>query len=88
MSPSDSPLTVREGVNKEILCVVNSNAFPPPTITWFIGAKDITYMAAKNTTFINITGNRTDNNKTLQCKATNNNKTSKIATTKLNIECK
>lgn len=87
ISPSDNPLTFREGTQMEVRCVVNSNAVPAPNITWSLGSTYITSIAGTYTTSITLTGNRTDNNKTLQCRATNNNKTPKTASTVLNIEC-
>lgn len=86
--PSDNPLTVREGIHKVIQCVVNSDADPTPTITWYMGSTDITSRAGKNTTFITLTGNRTDNGKNLECRATNDKKSPKIGNTTLNVECK
>ena len=86
--PSDNPLTLAEGVQKMVRCVVNSNAVPAPTITWYLGSTDITNMAGTDVSVIIITGNRNHNNKTLECKATNNNKPSKTDATTLNVECK
>ena len=86
--PSDNPLTLAERVQKMVRCVVNSNAVPAPTITWYLGSTDITNMAGNNASSIIITGNRNHNNKTLACKATNNNKPSKTGVTTLNVECK
>lgn len=86
--PSANPLTLREGTQVEVLCVVNSNAIPAPTINWYLESTDITNIAGSNTTFITLTGNRTYNTKLLQCRAKNNNKPSKTASTKLNVECK
>lgn len=86
--PTDSLLTIREGTQKEVLCVVNSDAVPAPTITWYMESSNITNMAKKYTTSITVSGNRTDNNKTLQCRATNNNKPPKTASLTLNVECK
>lgn len=88
MIPSDNPLTVREGIQKVIQCVVNSDADPAPTITWYLGSSDITSRAGTDTTSITLTGNRTDSGKTLQCRATNDNKPPKIGNTTLNVECK
>lgn len=86
--PSTKPLTIQEGTQLVVGCVVDSNAAPAPTITWNLGSANITSIAVTNTTFITLTGNRTNNNKMLQCKATNNNKPPKIASTTLNVECK
>ena len=86
--PSDNPLTLAEGVQKMVRCVVNSNAVPAPTITWYLGSTDITNMAGTDVSVIIITGNRNHNNKTLECKATNNNKPSKTGATTLNVECR
>lgn len=85
--PSDNPLIVREGKQRDVQCVVNINAVPDPIITWYLGSTNITYMVGKNRTFITLTGNRKDNTEMLQCKATNNNKPPKTASTKLNVEC-
>ena len=86
--PSDNPLTLAEGVQKMVRCVVNINAVPAPTITWYLGSTDIKNMAGTDVSVIIITGNRNHNNKTLECKATNNNKPSKTDATTLNVECK
>lgn len=86
--PSKNQLTVREGIQKVIHCVVNRNADPVPTITWYLGSTDITSRAGTNTTSITLTGNRTDNGRTLECRATNDNKPPKIGNTTLNVECK
>ena len=86
--PSDNPMTLAEGVKKMVRCVVNSNAVPAPTITWYLGSTDITNMAGSNASSIIITMNREHNIKTLACKATNNNKPSKTVATTLNVECK
>lgn len=86
--PSDNPLAIKEGTQREVRCVVNSNAVPAPTITWYLGSTNITYVAGTDTTFITLTGTRTDNMKTLQCRAINNNKSPKTASTTLNVECK
>lgn len=88
MLSSDNPLILREGKRREVRCVVNSNAVPAPTITWYLGSTNITSIAGTDTTSITLMGNRADNAKTLQCKATNNNKPQKIASTVLNVECK
>lgn len=89
MIPSANPLTIQEDTQLEVRCVVNSNAAPAPTITWYLESANITSIAVTNTTFITLTGNRTNNNKTLQCRATNNNnKPPKTANTTLNVECK
>lgn len=87
ISPSDNPLTFRESSQIEVRCVVNSNAVPAPNITWYLGSTDITSRTGTDTTSITLTGDRTDNTKTLQCKATNRNKPPKTASTVLNIEC-
>uniref|UniRef100_K1R1Q4 Cell adhesion molecule 4 n=1 Tax=Magallana gigas TaxID=29159 RepID=K1R1Q4_MAGGI len=85
--PSANPLTIQEDTQLEVRCVVNSNAAPAPTITWYLESANITSIAVTNTTFITLTGNRTNNNKTLQCRATNNNnKPPKTANTTLNVE--
>lgn len=86
--PCDNLLAFREGSQREFRCLVNSNAVPAPTITWYLGSTDITSRAGTDTTSITLTGNRIDNMKTLQCRATNNNKPSKSANTTLNVECK
>lgn len=87
--PDDNPLTIREGIQKVVQCVVNSNAVPAPTITWYLGSTDITSRAGTSTTSITLTGNRMDNKKQLQCKATNNHKPlSKTFNTTINVECK
>lgn len=88
MLSSDNPLILREGKRREVRCVVNSNAVPAPTITWYLGSTNITSIAGADTTSITPMGNRADNTKTLQCRATNNNKPPKIASTVLNVECK
>lgn len=88
MIPTDNPLTIREGTRREVRCVVNSNAVPVPIISWYLDSKDITSRAGTDTTSIIITGNRTDNTKMIECRATNNNKFPKTASTILNIECK
>lgn len=88
LTPSDTPLTIREGTTREVRCVVNSNALPVPTINWYLGSTNITYITGADATSFNLTGNRTDNTKTLQCKASNNNKPPKAAITTLNVECK
>ncbi|XP_078331732.1 cell adhesion molecule Dscam2-like isoform X2 [Crassostrea virginica] len=83
--PSDNPLTLAEGFQK-IRCEVNSNAVPTPTITWYLGSSDIIYMVQSYFSSIFIAMNRKYNNKTLECKATNNNKPSKTGATTLNVE--
>lgn len=88
ISPSDNPLTIRESTQMKVRCLVNSNAVPAPNITWYLGSTDITYMAGTDITSINITGNRTDNTKTLECRASNSNKPPQTANTTLNVECK
>nr|XP_022345367.1 hemicentin-1-like isoform X3 [Crassostrea virginica] len=84
--PSDNPMTLAEGVYYMVRCVVNSNAVPAPTITWYMGSTDITNMAGSNASSIIITVNREHNNRMLECKATNNNKPSKTGATTLNVE--
>lgn len=84
--PSDNPLTIREGTQRGVWCVVNSNADPAPNITWYLGSTDITSTAVINTTFITLIGNRIDNTKTLQCRATNTNNPPKIKITTINVE--
>lgn len=85
--PSDNPLIIREGTHLVIECVVNGNAAPTPTITWYLGSSDITNTAGNNTSFINITGRREDNMKTIQCRATNTKEPNNASTT-LIVECK
>lgn len=85
--PSDNPFTIREGTQRIVRCVVNQNAVPPPTITWYLESTDITIADTDNTNFT-ITGNKADNTKILQCRAANNNKPEKTASTTLNVECK
>lgn len=76
-------------MTKEVLCAVNSNAVPAPTINWYLESTDITTMAGINKAYIVITGKRLNNKKILQCRATNNNiKPQMAANTTLNIECK
>lgn len=86
LSPNNGQLTLRENLEKEVMCEINNNAVPPPTITWFLGTKYINSTEGTYTTSINVTGNREDNTKTLQCKATNNNKPPKTAVTTINVE--
>lgn len=88
MIPTDNPMTIREGAQREFRCVVNSNAVPAPNFNWYLDSTDITSRAGTDTTSIIITGNRTDNTKMIECRATNNNKFPKTASTILNIECK
>lgn len=88
MIPSDNPLTIREGAQREIMCVVNNNAVLAPNINWYLDSTDITSRAGTDATSIIITGNRTDNTKMIECRATNNKKFPKTASTILNIECK
>lgn len=88
MIPGDNPLTIRESITKIVRCVVNSNAVPAPTITWYLGSRDITSKVGTDTTSITLTGNRTDNTKTLECRATNNNRPLMTASLTLNVECK
>ncbi|XP_078310224.1 uncharacterized protein LOC111137474 isoform X2 [Crassostrea virginica] len=84
--PSANPLTLVEGTQIEVQCVVNSNVVPAPTITWYLGSKDITGTTSNNTSSIIITGDRQDNRRTLKCSATNNNKPPKTVVTTLNVE--
>ncbi|XP_078310222.1 uncharacterized protein LOC111134632 isoform X2 [Crassostrea virginica] len=84
--PTANPLTLVEGTQIEVQCVVNSNALPAPTITWYLGSKEITGTTSNNTSSIIITGNRQDNKRTLKCSATNNNKPPKTVDTTLNVE--
>lgn len=72
--PNVSLLIIKEGTEKEVRCVVNSDAVPAPTITWYMGSANITSMAKTDTTSITVSGNRTDSTKTLDCRATNSNK--------------
>lgn len=88
LSPSGNQLILRENRTKEVLCIVNKNAFPAPTITWYIGSTNITSTAGENTTYISVRGKRDDNKKSLECRATNNNKQPKKAITTLNVQCK
>lgn len=81
-------MTLGEGTQKTIQCAINRNAVPAPNITWYLGFTDITKTAKAVKSYITITGNRTDNTKTLECRATNNKKPSKTASTTLNVECK
>lgn len=87
MIPSDNPLTLIEGVTREIRCVVNRNAVPVATFTWYVGSEDITSSVGTDAAFINITGKKVDNAKLLQCRASNNNKAPKSSSTMLNVEC-
>uniref|UniRef100_K1S1L6 Hemicentin-1 n=1 Tax=Magallana gigas TaxID=29159 RepID=K1S1L6_MAGGI len=75
-----------EGNREKVRCVVNSNAVPAPTITWYLGSRDITSKVGTDTTSITLTGNRTDNTKTLECRATNNNRPLMTASLTLNVE--
>lgn len=86
--PGLNPLILREGKPIVVKCEVNSDAIPAPSITWLLGTTEIPSIDRTNTTFISITGNRTDNTKTLECSATNNNKPPKKASTTLSVECK
>ncbi|XP_078332848.1 contactin-6-like [Crassostrea virginica] len=79
--PSDNPLIIREGTHLVIECVVNGNATPTPTITWYLGSTDITNTAGNDTSYINITGRREDNMKTIQCRATNTKEPNNASTT-------
>lgn len=84
LQPSSDPfLILIEGSTTEITCEVNQNAAPPPTIFWYLN--NITVGTNKT---INKMGNRTDNGKTLECRASNNNTPPKTARTTLNVECK
>lgn len=87
ISPGDNPLTIRESSQMEVRCLVNSNAVPAPNITWHLGSRDITNRAGTAATYMNISGNRTDNGKILECRASNN-KRPKTASTTINVECK
>ncbi|XP_062585978.1 uncharacterized protein LOC134247654 [Saccostrea cucullata] len=78
--PKDNPLTLTEGTKTKVTSFVNNNAYPPPTIQWYIGD-----------TLMNVTGrdlelmaDRDNDGKVLLCIATNNNK-SLSASTVLNI---
>uniref|UniRef100_A0A8W8P1S0 Uncharacterized protein n=1 Tax=Magallana gigas TaxID=29159 RepID=A0A8W8P1S0_MAGGI len=75
-----------EGNQISVRCAVNSNAFPAPTLTWHRGSTDVTKRTGAFIYDITITGDRTDNTKTLECRATNNNKPPKTASTTLNVE--
>lgn len=87
--PNSISLTIIEGTTEEIKCEVNKNAAPPPLITWYLNlVGDTRRTPVGNTSSVYITGNRSDNSKTLECQATNNNKTFKKASTVLNVECK
>lgn len=86
--PSGNPLTIIEDTQISVRCAINRNAVPAPSITWYIGSTDVTKKAGADTTYITITGNRTDNTKTLECRATNNDKPPKTTSTTLNVECK
>lgn len=85
--PNENPFTISEGTQKVVRCVVNENAVPPPTITWYLQSTIITIADTDKTNYT-ITGNRADNTKTLQCRAANNGNTGKTASTTLNVECK
>lgn len=86
--PNEKSLTIREGNEQLIRCKVNSNAVPSPTFNWYLGSENITSKAGNMASSITITGNRTDNAKTLKCEAKNNEKLPKKASTTLNVECK
>ncbi|XP_062578047.1 uncharacterized protein LOC134239933, partial [Saccostrea cucullata] len=67
--PKDNPLTLTEGTKTTVTCSVNNNAYPPPTIQWYIGD-----------TLVNVTGRNVElmaerhhDGKVLLCIATNNN---------------
>lgn len=83
LDPSDNPLTIREGTQRKVMCVVNTNAVPAPTITWYLDSELMT--TSKEYSKI---GNRADNKKTLECRASNNNNNEKTTSTILNIECR
>lgn len=83
LDPSVNPLTIREGTLIKVKCVVNSNAVPAPTITWYLDSEFMT----KAEEYSKI-GNRMDNKKTLECRASNNNNKEKTTNTILNIECR
>lgn len=84
--PNEKSLTIREGNEQLIRCKVNSNAVPSPTFNWYLGSENITSKAGNMASSITITGNRTDNAKTLKCEAKNNEKLPKKASTTLNVE--
>lgn len=87
LMPNSNLVPIIEGKKEQFKCEVNKNAAPDPVITWYLSNQKDTSIIARNTSIINITGNRTDNFKTLKCQATNNNnKTSKTAHTVLNVE--
>lgn len=87
--PSGNVLTIREGAEQIVECEVNRNAFPIPTLIWFLGSKNISIITGLYATNITIIGNKTENKKKLQCNATTNNGIPpKTASTILNIECK
>lgn len=88
LQPDHNPLQIIEGSMKRVGCVVNEDAAPPPVFTWYLKYNGKERIIERNTSFLNITGNRTDNSKTLECQSTNNNETPKTASTLLNIECK
>lgn len=85
--PSDDPMTVTEGTQRLVWCVVNRNAVPTPTINWYMGSLNITSIAEIDKASITITGNRSDNAKTLACRASNSAKPPALKTTTLNVEC-
>lgn len=85
ISPNDNPLTMSEGSSRTLECEVNRNALPTPTITWYLGSTNISSTVETFNKTTTITGSRTDDNKTLECRATNNN-LPKSANTTLNIE--
>lgn len=86
--PSDNPLTISECNDIEVQCKVNSNAFPAPVITWYLGSTVITIIEGSHETSITLVGNRTDNKKPLQCKASSIYKEPMETNTTLNVECK
>ncbi|XP_062578050.1 uncharacterized protein LOC134239936 [Saccostrea cucullata] len=78
--PVDSPLTLREETKLTVTCSVNNNAYPPPTIQWYIG-DTLVNMTGRN---VELIADRDIDGKVLLCIATNNNK-SLSASTVLNI---
>lgn len=88
LQPNNNPLSIIEGTTETVECVVNKDAAPPPVFTWYLKYNDKERIIERNTTFVNITGNRTDNSKTLECQSTNNIGTPPTASTLLNIQCK
>lgn len=88
LSPMDNPLTIKEGQQIPIMCIVNSNADPLPTILWYLISSNTNTIVETNSASLNLTGNRADNKKTLQCKASNGKKPEKTTSTTLNVKCK